>query len=398
MRIAIFDYKVIASNPSGNCHLTLLRSLAREHQFTVFSAEFENPDPAAITWVRVPVPVRPLALLFAAFHAVAPVCYFWHKLTRRKRFDIVQSVESNLLFGSVVYSHFSHTTFLRRHSQPASGLRGILRSLDHWLHAHMEAVRYPAARLIVTPSAGLAEELETDPRVSPGKIRVIANPIAIRNLEQPQDFAREQFRKQLGFNSEDIVLTFAALGQFERKGLPQVLEALALLGDSPLKLLVIGGEPDVIADYQQRALQHGLEGRVRFAGMQSDVRPYLWSGDAFILPSSYETFSLVTYEAAAASLPILAPPLNGIRDLLRDGENGFLITREASSIRSALERLVGMSPQARSLMGETARRDASAFSVERFVEAWRTLYTQVEASLSNNSVPLATPLQQSRPS
>ncbi len=212
MRIAIFDYKIIAGNPAGNCHLTLLRALAKEHKFTVFSVEFENPDPAAITWVRVPSPTRPLALLFVVFHLVAPLKYLWHKMRTGERFDLVQSVESNLSFGSLVYSHFSHTTYLRDHRTTRRGLRGMLRWLDNWLHARAESFRYPAAELIVTPSTGLADELKHDFRVRPEKVSVIANPIAIRRMERPADFNRDGFRQGLGFAPSDFVLVFSALG------------------------------------------------------------------------------------------------------------------------------------------------------------------------------------------
>ncbi len=237
MRIAIFDYKAIAGNPAGNCHLTLLRSLAKEHKFTVFSVQFENPDPEAITWVRVPSPTRPLALLFVVFHLVAPLKYLWHKMRTGERFDLVQSVESNLSFGSLVYSHFSHTTYLRNHNTTRRGLRGMLRWLDNWLHARAESFRYPAAEFIVTPSIGLAEELKRDFRVASKKVSVIANPIAIRRMERPADFNRDSFRHGLGFAPSDFVLIFSALGQFERKGLPLILESLTGLSQVQTKLL-----------------------------------------------------------------------------------------------------------------------------------------------------------------
>jgi glycosyltransferase involved in cell wall biosynthesis len=382
MRIAIFDYKIVAGNPAGNCHLTLLRALATEHKFTVFSVEFENPDPATITWVRVPSPTRPLALLFVVFHLVAPLKYLWHKIRTGERFDLVQSVESNLSFGSLVYSHFSHTTYLRDHRTTRRGLRGMLRWLDNWLHARAESFRYPAAEIIVTPSTGLAEELKRDFRVAPEKVNVIANPIAIKRMERPADFNRDDFRRKLGFVSSDFVLVFSALGQFERKGLPLILECLAEPSQLQTKLLVVGGESDLIEEYRRRANALELGDRVCFAGMQTDVRPYLWSGNAFILASTYETFSLVTYEAAAAGLPILAPALNGIRDLLRDGENGFLVTRNKLSITSTLERITTMSEEERQVMGNNARRSAASFSEERFADAWRDLYGNLKSSLA----------------
>jgi glycosyltransferase involved in cell wall biosynthesis len=374
MRIAIFDYKIITGNPAGNCHLTLLRSLAREHKFTVFSVQFENPNPEAITWIRVPSPTRPLALLFVVFHMLAPLVYLWHKIRTGERFDIVQSVESNLCFGGLVYSHFSHATYLRHHRTTRRGLRGVLRWIDNWLHACAERFRYPAAKLIVTPSNGLAEELKRDFRVAPERVSVIANPIPVKRMERPEDFGRDDFRRRLGLAVSDFVLVFSALGQFERKGLPLILESLATPSQLQTRLLVVGGEPDLIADYRRRADVLGLGNRVYFVGMQADVRPFLWCGDAFVLPSAYESFSLVTYEAAAAGLPILAPPLNGIRDLLRDGENGFLVTRSKPSITSALERITTLSEKQRQEMGENARRSAASFSEERFVDAWRSLY------------------------
>jgi glycosyltransferase involved in cell wall biosynthesis len=374
MRIAVFDYKIIAANPSGGCHLTLLRSLAREHEFTVFSVEFENPDPASITWVRVPSPKRPLVLLFISFHLLAPCAYLWHRLRTRKRFDLVQSVESNLSFGGLVYSHFSHITYLRYHHPSRRGLRGLLRWLDHLLHAFVERLRYPSVEFIVTPSSGLGEELQRDLHVPEKKIKVIPNPIAIKRIERPQTFDRGDFRRRLGFAASDLVIAFSALGQFERKGLPFLLESLQVSNLQQIRVLVIGGEPDLIAEYRQRADSLGVGERIRFVGMQADVRPFLWSADVFVLPSAYESFSLVTYEAAAAGLPILAPPLNGIRDLLRDGENGFVISRNSASIICALERIAKLPEKKRLEMGQQARLTAATFSEERFIDEWRNLY------------------------
>ena len=76
-----------------------------------------------------------------------------------------------------------------------------------------------------------------------------------------------------------------------------------------------------------------LGNRVKFVGMQSDVRPYLWSSDVFVFPSLYETFSLVTYEAAASGLPIVVSQLYGVEDLLVDGDNGFLIETSVAGVR-----------------------------------------------------------------
>jgi glycosyltransferase involved in cell wall biosynthesis len=382
VRIAVFDYKVTRNNPAGSCHLAMLRALAAEHEFTVFAVEFDNPHPQRIRFVRVPVPTRPLALLFIAFHVMAPLYYLAYRLRTRARFDLVQSLESNLSFGDVIYSHFCHGMYMKAHwsKSGAKGLRGALRWLDHTLHAWMESVVYPRAKQVVVPSQGLARDLRaTFPDIDP-RLTVLPNPINMERLRLPETFDRRAFRTELGLADEDVACLFVALGQFERKGLPLVLDALAGAGMERCRLLVVGGEPDLIARYGEIAAARGLTGRVKFAGMQSDVRPFLWSCDVFVFPSLYETFSLVTYEAAAAGLPIVASHLYGVEDLLKDGENGFLIETSAAGVRGGLERLLALPTEERRAMGQRARLAASACSEDYFVDAWRAFYLKLQTS------------------
>ena len=376
MRIAIFDYKITRNNPIGSCHLTMLRALAAEHEFTVFAVEFENPCPEKIQFVRVPSPMRPLALLFVVYHFMAPLCYLLYRLRGGAKFDLIQSLESNLVFGDILYSHFCHGMYLKQHwkKSGASGLRGWFRWLDHQLHAWMESFTYPRAKQVVVPSRGLARELKAEFPYIENKLTVLPNPISQERLQMPAGFGRQAFRHSLGIDDQDLVGLFVALGQFERKGLPLLLQALGTPGMERFKLIVVGGQPDLIARYGEEAAKHQLSNRVKFVGMQGDVRPYLWSSDVFVFPSLYETFSLVTYEAAAAGLPIVVSQLYGVEDLLVDGDNGFLIETSVAGVRQGLERFLSLGGPARYAMGQRARQAASACSEEHFVDAWRAFY------------------------
>jgi glycosyltransferase involved in cell wall biosynthesis len=376
LRIAVFDYFLTRNNPIGSCHLAMLRALATEHDFTVFAVDFENPWPQKIRWVRVRAPKRPLALLFVVYHLMAPLCYLLYRLRGGGKFDLVQALESNLVFADLLYSHFCHRMYLKHHwsKSGAKGLRGWFRWLDHQLHALMEGFTYPRAKQVVVPSRGLARELKSEFPFIENRLTVLPNPISLQRLEMPGDFDRQAFRRGLGMEDEDLVGLFVALGQFERKGLPLLLQALQ--GTGRVKLIVVGGEPDLIARYGQEATRHQLGDRVKFVGMQTDVRPYLWSSDVFVFPSLYETFSLVTYEAAASGLPIVVSQLYGVEDLVKDGENGFLIETSAAGVREGLERVLRLSPDARAAMGRQARLAASVCSEEQFVEAWRDFYRQ----------------------
>jgi glycosyltransferase involved in cell wall biosynthesis len=378
MRIALFDYIVTSENAIGKCNLAILTALCDEQEFTVFSTRFENPRPDKIHWVRVPALERPLVLLYLVFHLVAPLCYAWHCLRYRVRFDVVQVIESNLLFGDIAYSHFCHRTFLEQHWKGigANGIRGALRWLDHRFRALFEPWVYRRVTRIVSPSRGLGAELTSAYPLASTKIRVLANPVDLGSLRPPAEFDRCELRANLGWTAEDIVLAFVALGHYERKGLPLLLEALGAARDSRLRAIVVGGSAGSIAAYRERTTKIGLSGSVKFVRTQKDIRPYLWVADALVLPSHYEVFPLVALEAAAAGLPLLVTQLNGVEEFLRDGENGLVMQRSVPGVSDCLERFARMSEEARRSMGRCAQDAVKCYGIPEFVAGWSRLYAE----------------------
>lgn len=387
MRIAILDYQVVPTNAIGNCDRTILNGLADEHEFVVFALEFDNPRPDRIKFVKIPAVRKPLAALFVTYHVTAPLILRRYERQHGK-FDVVQSIESNTLAGDLVYAHFCHTAFLRNYwssTKPAGRARRIARWLDHKLHAMLERVTYRKAKAIAIPSQGLGREMrsiyaaETD-----GKVTVISNPVDTARMARPADFDPATVRSQFGFAADDFVMTFVALGHYERKGLPLLLEAMARLQDPRVKLLVVGGQPGVIQDYTARAEALGIKGQIAFTGFQKDVRPYLWASDVFAFPSYYEVFSLVTLEAAAAGLPLVVSHLNGVEEMLVDGENGWYVERDPADIAEKI-RYCAAHPEEVRRAGQAAVESVRRFDVSAFVNRWREYYAAYEQRLGHEN-------------
>jgi glycosyltransferase involved in cell wall biosynthesis len=209
-----------------------------------------------------------------------------------------------------------------------------------------------------------------------GKIRVLANPVDLDKLRSPANFDRWACRESLGCTAEDVLLAFVALGHFERKGLPLLLEALGVAKNSKLKAIILGGSQSDIDEYRGRANRIGLNGHVKFVPTQKDVRPYLWAADALVLPSYYEVFPLVALEAAAAGLPLLVTPLNGVEEFLRDGENGLLMQRSISGVTDCIARFARMTVASRRSMGQRAQMDVNRYGLAEFVSGWSKLYAE----------------------
>lgn len=374
--VAIFDYKVKATNPIGGCHLKLLRDLCGEVDFTVFSVEFDNPCPEKIRWVRIPAPTRPVALLFLTYHLLAPLYYLAYCLRHRVRFDLLQFVESNLSFGTVSYSHFCHRAYLQRHwaATRATGLRGHLRWLDHQLHAVLEPWVYRKVKHIIVPSQGLARELADEYPFAAHKVCVLPNPVDLQKMHPPREFDSVGFRHALGIAPDELLLAFVALGHFERKGLPLVIEAIQRLDHEAPRLLVVGGEAGLVSAYRDSVRRSGIERQVQFTGMQPDVRPFIWAADALIFPSAYETFSLVSLEAAAAGTPAILTNFHGMGEFIRDGENGIIVERTVEGIATAIRSFQALAPTRRREMGRQAQLDAQQFGTEHSARRWKAFY------------------------
>jgi glycosyltransferase involved in cell wall biosynthesis len=174
--------------------------------------------------------------------------------------------------------------------------------------------------------------------------------------------------------------------EWERKGLEPVIRALGLADG--WDLLVVGsGDRE---RYERLAQELGVAAAVHWLGVSRDVAPIYQLADAFVFPTSYEGFPLVALEAAASGLPILATPANGIRELVSDGVNGFLISRDPAVIARRLREL-GEDDALRERIGSAARASALEYSWEKMVESHRELYESISSEDARGRRAVAQP-------
>jgi glycosyltransferase involved in cell wall biosynthesis len=367
----------VSTNPVGKVHRHVVEALCDDIDFVVFAVRFDNPCPDRVRWARVPALRRPLVLLFLTFHLSVALRYLWERVIRRARFDAVQSIESASILGGIVHAQFCHRWFLRhqwRASRP-SGARGVVRGVFERLAAAAEPLVFSRARSVVAPSQGAARALvETFPALGE-RIRIAYNGIDLPGHRRPDDLEVDDVRRRLGLPTGRPLLVFVSLGHFERKGLPLVLAAMGRLTE--VDLVVVGGTEQALAPYRRQVSTGGLAGRVHFAGFSDDVRPYLWAADGFVLPSSFEGFPFVALEAAAAGLPLLVTPVNGVEEILVDGVTGYLLERDVGGVTSGIARFLASTPGEWREMGDRSRASVERFSLESMVSGWRAVYAEV---------------------
>ena len=98
------------------------------------------------------------------------------------------------------------------------------------------------------------------------------------------------------------------------------------------------------------------QGLMTYLGDTDDVRPFLAESDCVVLPSYREGLPRSLLEAAAMAKPMVATDVPGCREVVRDGDNGFLCeVRSASALAKAMEAMLQLSPDDREAMGLRAR-------------------------------------------
>lgn len=164
------------------------------------------------------------------------------------------------------------------------------------------------------------------------------------------------------FNPDKGFDTFiAAMGEVDRS-LPV---RATLIGDGPLQPML-----------QARAEELGSGDRVEFQGYVPDAGRLLPQFDLVVVPSRSEAFSLVVAEAFAAGLPVVATQIGGLRELVCEGENGWLVAvDDAPGMARAIES-AARDPDRRRRMGAAGRRFYEAqlradLMTERMLEVYR---------------------------
>jgi glycosyltransferase involved in cell wall biosynthesis len=147
----------------------------------------------------------------------------------------------------------------------------------------------------------------------------------------------------------------------ERKGLGDLIRALALLERGRFELEIVGGGPDeqVLRDL---ATGLGVAQDVRFLGPlnRSQVARRYREADMFTLPSSAEAFGNVFAEALASGLPIVGSTVGGIPDLVEHGTNGLLVRPGDMAALAGAIRYLADDPELRQEMAQRNRAKAEA--------------------------------------
>ena len=226
---------------------------------------------------------------------------------------------------------------------------------------------------VIAPSESLARTIRR--RGVTTLIKVIPTGIDVRAFATADG---SRFRKRIGLAEDALVIGHVGRLALE-KNLGFLAEgvALALKAEPRARFLVVGDGP-AREEFKAVFEQHGVADRLLLAGKRTGrvLREAYRAMDIFVFASKSETQGMVVAEAMAAGLPVVALNAYGVREVVNDKENGFLLrgNAPASEFAEAIGRLLGA--KTRTAFVKAAQVTAREFSREKAAEKTLAFYEE----------------------
>ena len=249
----------------------------------------------------------------------------------------------------------------------------------------LRRVLKPFVHRYITVSRDLHDWLVKRVGIAAARVRQIYN-----GVDQDRFFPRTGERPDLapaGFLPEHALVVGTVGRLAEVKDQASLVKAFAYLVNAKpdlrtrLRLLLVGDGP-LFGALQDSVQQLGIAELVWMAGDRDDVPDLLRMMDIFALPSLAEGISNTVLEAMATRLPVIATDTGGNPELVKNGENGWLVpVGDTQALSKAIEKMV-MDPEQREKMGSRGcDRVATEFNWARTVGDYLSVYDDVTATV-----------------
>lgn len=279
----------------------------------------------------------------------------------------------------IVHTHTAKAGILGRVAARISGMRPkIVHTYHgHLLHGYFSPTK---TRAIITLERTLAKR--TDRLVAVGdQVRTDLLDAGIGRPEQynvvppgltlDMTISREEARTLLGLDDRPVISFIGRLTQIKRPDRFAKVAANIRGSGFPVQFLV-AGEGSEAQSLRQAINSDNLP--IRMLGWRSDIETVLAASDAVILTSDNEGTPISLIQAALAGLPVIASNVGSVKDVVLDGETGWLVPPNAEALSQAVKELLA-NPQQGEVLGSRAQVHAnSLYGVDRLARDYADIY------------------------
>ena len=321
-----------------------------------------------------------------------PVSHFVNQLLPSLKLDVIHSHHPFLLGETAAEKAvklnvplvFTFHTRYREYSHYVGLDQNLVKEvIHHWLSDYLRKCHH-----VIVPSQSIKQMLADEYGIT-RQVSVIPTGIDLSPYDQADGQA---VRTARGWGDDTVLISVSRLAQEKNWG--TLLRAVARVFSrrEGVRLVAIGDGVERQA-IEKLARELGIADRVDFIGKVpfTEVPNYLRAADLFCFASVTETQGLVTLEAMAAGLPVVAVNASGTGDAVEHGRQGLLTPNDSEALAQAIEQLLD-NPAQLAEFSQAARKQAESFSLPRQAEKMLTAYRQaIEDHQAGRFVPAPKP-------
>jgi glycosyltransferase involved in cell wall biosynthesis len=347
------------------------------HNVFVFAqsdGSYKDTEPFIFRYPSLPLPLP------GDIAAALPVSSFVDQLLPTLKLDVIHTHHPILLGQTAARKaaelelpliftfHTQYWEYTHYVPFPQEAIQEFLKNAVHrWLREFMQKCQH-----IVIPSQSIKDVLVQNYGLED---RYTVIPTGT-DLEPYRCADWQALRKAKGWQEETVLISVGRLAP--EKNWDTLLQAFAKVcsGQPGLRLVLIGDGP-ARQSLETLASELGVAEQVTFTGTLpfEEVPCYLKAADLFAFASVTETQGLVTIEAMAAGLPIVAVDGSGTRDIVEHGKQGFLVENDVDALAKGIKKLLA-DPQRMKRFSNHALKKASTFDVHELGKQLVSVYEQ----------------------
>jgi 1,2-diacylglycerol 3-alpha-glucosyltransferase len=363
------------------------------HNVFIFAqeADYVDRDPFIFRYPSLTLPIG------VDIPAAIPLSPFVDRLLPAVKLDVIHTHHPFLLGQTaatkaqelnlplVFTFHTQYREYTHYFPFPTDTVQNFLKSaVDRWLQDFMRRCQH-----IIIPSESMRDILVNEYGLK-NNFTVIPTGI---DLEAYRTASGEKIRKKRNWGKDIVMISVGRLAP--EKNWATLLHASALVvRDYPnFRLALIGDGPDR-KSLESLAKELGIRKRVTFTGSVpfSEIPSHMKAANLFGFASITETQGLATLEALAAGLPVIAVDASGTRDILKHGQQGYLVENAAEALADGIKKLLA-NPERMQKFAEAAHKKAQSFDIEYLTEKLLGVYEQaIRDKKKNRFVNITAPV------
>jgi glycosyltransferase involved in cell wall biosynthesis len=281
----------------------------------------------------------------------------------------------------ILHAHDFYSSFIGAAAARLAGVRVIasqrhLKLSDRRVHEVGTRMIHRLAHRVLVNSQAIRDRIIEQGSAPPRKINVIRNGVLGASASRAQ--AQDEIRSELGINADAKLIGMVARMQ-PVKGHRFFIDAAAnVLREQTNAHFVLVGDGPLRSEILDQVERLGIADRVHLLGDRADVAQLVSGFDLLVLASLHEGSPNAVMEAMAAGVPVVATAVGGTKELITDGETGYLAPpADPAALADRIVFALNDADNRAELTSAARRRINTDYGMDRMVGSVERLYDEL---------------------